>query len=211
MPTSQRSVAVFDLGGVLIDWNPRYLYRKLFDGDDQAMEGFLSTVCTPSWNEEQDAGRTFADATAALKAVHPEYAGMIDAWLPGYEQMLAGPIAGTVEILRELRSRSVPVFALSNWSLETFPIALKRFDFLQWFRGILISGQVRLLKPDRRIFEHCFKTFGIEPDNAVYIDDLQRNVEAATALGMRGIQFTEPGALRSELVKAGLIPTQMPP
>jgi 2-haloacid dehalogenase len=202
---ADRLVAVFDLGGVLIDWNPRHLYRKLFHGDEAAMEHFLANVCTPSWNLQQDAGRSFADACASLKLLHPGQAALIDAWFERYEEMLAGPIAGTVDLLAELRTRGVPLFALSNWSAETFPIALKRFDFLQWFRGILLSGEVRLLKPDPEIFRLCLETFSIDPVRAVYIDDLGPNVEAAAALGMHGIRFTDPAALRAELATLGLV------
>ncbi|MFZ0760760.1 MAG: hypothetical protein WAM69_12490, partial [Candidatus Sulfotelmatobacter sp.] len=132
---ANRSVAVFDLGGVLIDWNPRYLYRKLFAGNDEAMEHFLATVCTPSWNSQQDAGRTLAEACAALRSVHPGHVQFIDAWMHRYGEMLGGPIHGTVDLLTELRARGVPLYALSNWSAETFPTALKRFDFLKWFHG----------------------------------------------------------------------------
>src|ERR1700726_586492 len=119
------SIAVFDLGGVLIDWNPRYLYRKYFDGDDTAMEHFLATVCTQSWNEQQDAGRPFADACAELKLIHPSRAELIDAWIGRYDEMLAGPITGTVDILAELSRRGITLYAATNWSTETFPVALK--------------------------------------------------------------------------------------
>jgi 2-haloacid dehalogenase len=200
-----RSLAVFDLGGVLIDWNPRYLYRKLFAGDDAAMEHFLATVCTPSWNAQQDAGRPFAEACASLKSEYPAHADLIDAWIARQQEMVAGSIPGTVDILAELRASQVPLYALSNWSAETFPLSLKRFDFLHWFRGIVLSGDVRLLKPDPRIFHVFFQTHAIDPAHAVYIDDVERNVEAATALGMHGIVFTDPPALRSELVKLGLL------
>lgn len=203
---AQRSVAVFDLGGVLIDWNPRYLYRKLFEGDDEAMERFLATICTSQWNLQQDAGRSLAEGCAALKAQHPAYAKWIDAWQHRYEEMLAGPIQGTVDILHELRSRGVPIYALSNWSAETFPSALKRFDFLQWFRGVLISGEVKLIKPDLKIYRVFCETHGVEPSDAVYIDDLQANVDAANAVGMHGVRFTQAETLRKELVKTGLLP-----
>src|SRR5579863_2867920 len=201
-----RSVAVFDLGGVLIDWNPRYLYRKLFDGDDAAMEHFLATVCTSQWNVQQDAGRTLAEGCDLLKREHPAHAQFIDAWRERYAEMLSGPIQGTVELLAELRDRGVPIYALSNWSAETFPAAEKRFDFLRWFRGILLSGSVRLIKPDPRIYRLFCETHAVDPAQAVYIDDLQPNVEAASALGMHGIHFTDPSALRSELASVGLIP-----
>jgi 2-haloacid dehalogenase len=202
---TNRSVAVFDLGGVLIDWNPRHLYRKLFDGDEVAMEHFLANVCTTSWNSQQDAGRTFAEACASLKLEHPSHAGLIEAWIERQPEMVAGAIGGTVEIVAELRARKVPLYALSNWSAETFPIVLKRFEFLHWFQGIVLSGEVRLLKPDPRIFHLFFKTHGIDPADAVYIDDLRANVEAATALGMHGIVFADPASLREELVKLGLL------
>jgi len=203
--TPERSVAIFDLGGVLIDWNPRYLYRKLFDGDDRTMEHFLATVCTTSWNDQQDAGRSFAEGCALLKKMHPGKADLIDAWIERYAEMLGGEIPGTVEILGELRSAGTPLYALSNWSTETFPIAEERFAFLKWFRGVLLSGEVRLTKPDRRIFEAFLKTFAIDPAKAVYIDDRRDNVEAASALGMHGVVFTDSRSLRAELVRVGLI------
>jgi 2-haloacid dehalogenase len=198
------SIAVFDLGGVLIDWNPRYLYRKLFDGDTEAMEEFLATVCTQSWNEEQDAGRPFADACALLKLDHPHRTQLIDAWVLQYDEMLAGPITGTVDILAKLNSRGVPLYALSNWSAETFPAALKRFEFLTWFKGIMLSGEVKLLKPDARIFKLFLETFAIDPALTVYIDDREPNVEAAIGCGMRGIVFRDAAALRTELTGLGL-------
>lgn len=200
-----RSVAVFDLGGVLIDWNPRHLYRRLFNGDDAAMEHFLTTICTPSWNAQQDAGRPFAEACASLKLDYPGHAELIDTWIERQSEMIAGPIQGTVDILAELRDRRVPLYALSNWSAETFSLSLKRFDFLSWFKGILLSGDVRLLKPDPRIFQVFFETHAVDPADTVYIDDLKPNVDAAVALGMHGIVFTDPPALSNELVKLGLL------
>ena len=201
----KRSIAVFDLGGVLIDWNPRYLYRKLFNGDEAAMEHFLATVCTPSWNSQQDAGRPLSEACALLKLEHPHHADLIDAWIQRQAEMVTGAIHGTVEILAELRARRIPLYALSNWSAETFPLSLNRFDFLHWFQGILLSGKVGLLKPDPRIFELFCKTHTIDPTHTVYIDDLRANVDAATAFGMHGILFTDPPTLRKELLKMGLL------
>jgi 2-haloacid dehalogenase len=203
--TAHCTTVVFDLGGVLIDWNPRYLYRKLFHGDEAAMELFLSTVCTSDWNAQQDAGRTFAEAESVLKQQFPDHAEMIDAWFARHGEMVNGPIQGTVDILAELRAQGTPIYALSNWSIETYPTAEKRFDFLKWFNGILLSGNVRLIKPDPRIFQLFFKTHGIDPADAIYIDDLPRNVKSATAQGMYGIVFTNPQALRIELAKLGLL------
>jgi 2-haloacid dehalogenase len=205
MPAATPSIVVFDLGGVLIDWNPRHLYRKLFDGDDAAMEHFLSTVCTQAWNERQDAGRSFAEAAALLGAEHPDKTALIEAYGARFDEMMAGPIHGTVEILSELRARDLPLYALSNWSAETYPLAQRRFEFLAWFRGVVISGHERLIKPDPRIFRLLLERFAIAAERAVYIDDNPRNATAASALGIRGIHFTGPAALRRELVGLGLL------
>ena len=199
-----RSIVVFDLGGVLIDWNPRHLYRKLI-ADEAAMEEFLATICTPEWNERQDAGRSFAEAASLLKARHPDKSALIDAYFPGFDEMMSGPIAGSVEILAELRARGVPLYGLTNWSAETYPLALRRFDFLAWFRGVVVSGEVGHIKPDPHIYRLLLERFAIAPEEAVYIDDNPRNAAAATALGMHGIAFTDPAALRRALVALGLL------
>lgn len=202
---TQRSIAVFDLGGVLVDWNPRYLYRKLFAGDDAAMEHFLAHVCTSAWNSRQDAGRGFAEACSELKTQHPAYSPLIDAWFERHPEMISGPISETVEILSQLRSAGVPIYALSNWSAETFPSAKARFDFLHWFDGTLLSGEVRLVKPDPAIFHKFFARFAIDPAQAVYIDDLAANVATANNLGLHGILFQHPAQLRDELQQLGLL------
>ncbi|HKF73034.1 MAG TPA: HAD family phosphatase, partial [Stellaceae bacterium] len=185
LSTRQRSIVVFDLGGVLIDWNPRHLYRKLI-ADEAAMEHFLGTVCTQAWNERQDAGRTFSEAAALLRAQHPHHAELIDAYGARFDEMMKGPIEGSVIILETLHRHGVPLFALSNWSRETFPLAQRRFEFLKLFRGMVISGEVGVIKPDPRIFEHLMERFGIARGDAVYVDDNPRNAAAATALGLHG-------------------------
>jgi 2-haloacid dehalogenase len=197
---------VFDLGGVLIDWDPRHLYRKLF-ADDAPLEQFLATVCTHEWNRCQDAGRSFAEGARLLKAEHPDKAELIDAYHARFDEMLAGPIAGSVEILAELRDRGVPLYGLTNWSAETYPAALERFAFLRWLRGILVSGQVEVIKPDPRIFALLIERFAIEPQRAVYIDDVEANVAAARPFGIHAIHFTTPAILREELVALGLLPS----
>ena len=207
---SEASVVVFDLGGVLVDWSPRYLYRKLFNGDEAAMEHFLATVCTQAWNLQQDAGRSFAEACGFLKTIHPEKSELIDAWFDRFDEMLAGTIPGSVSILAELRSQGVPLYALSNWSAETYPWAVKRFEWLQWFRGIMLSGEVKLVKPDPRIFQLLLERFAIDAKSAVYIDDVESNVQAARALGMYGIRFTDAAVLRRELVHLGLLRPHAP-
>jgi 2-haloacid dehalogenase len=198
------TTVVFDLGGVLVDWDPRYLYRQLFDDPDE-MESFLAEVTTAEWNAHQDAGRPWAEATELLVAEHPERRELIEAFHTRWPEMLAGEIPGTVQVLAELRAAGVRLVALSNWSAEMFPIARERFDFLAWFEGIVISGDVGVNKPDRRIFEHLAEQFGIEPAAALFIDDSSANVGAATSLGFRAIQFTDATALRVELVRLGLL------
>jgi 2-haloacid dehalogenase len=202
---AKRDIVIFDLGGVLIDWDPRHLYRKLFAGDDAAMEHFLANVCTHEWNRFQDAGRTFAEGAALLKAAHPDKAELIDAYGARFHEMMPGPIAGTVAILAELRARRTPLYALTNFSAETYPPTFARFEFLQWFRGIVVSGEVKALKPDARIFHTLIERHAIEPQRAVFIDDVPANAAAATALGIHGIRFTTPEALRTELIRLGLL------
>jgi 2-haloacid dehalogenase len=204
MRSRSPAIAVFDLGGVLIDWNPRYLYRKLLH-DESAVDRFLSTVCTQSWNERQDAGRSFADGCAVLKQAHPQQSELIDAWFSRYEEMLGGAIEGSVAVLSELHAKQLRLFVLSNWSAETFPFALRRFEFLRWFQGVLLSGEVGLVKPDPRIFQLLFEKYDIDPAEAVFVDDHARNVATARALGMSGIHFTGAAVLREELVRFGVL------
>jgi 2-haloacid dehalogenase len=205
MTEPSRSVVVFDVGGVLIDWDPRHLYRKLFAGDEPAMEHFLANVCTHEWNRSQDAGRSFAEGARLLKREHPQHAELIDAYGARFDEMMAGPIVGAVEIVAELRERGIPLYILSNFSAETFPPAFERFDFLRWFRGMVISGEVGVIKPDPRIYEIMLARFAIDPHRAVYIDDVAANAEAARPFGIHSIHFTTPNALREELVRLALL------
>jgi len=197
------TAVIFDLGGVLIDWDPRHLYRKLFD-DDAAMESFLAEVTTPAWNAEQDAGRSWVEAVAMLVERHPEQRELIEAFHRRWPEMLAGPIDGTVAILQRLRAAGIRLFALSNWSAETFPIARHQFPFLEWFDGILISGDVGAIKPDHRIFEHIVGRHAIEPAATVFIDDSPGNVEAAARLGFISLLFVDAGSLQDDLTRLGL-------
>jgi 2-haloacid dehalogenase len=206
MAIAGRDIVVFDLGGVLLDWDPRHLYRKLFAGDEAAMEHFLATVCTHEWHRHHDAGRSFAEGARLLKAEHPDKAELIDAFGTRQDEMIAGAIADAVAILSDLRDAGVPLYALSNWPAEGFPSARRRFDFLGWFRGILISGECGVIKPDPRIYELLIERFGLDPHRAVYIDDVEANIDAARPFGIHGIHFTGPAALRDELVALGLLP-----
>jgi 2-haloacid dehalogenase len=195
---------VFDLGGVLIDWNPRYLYRSLI-ADEAAMEDFLANVCNGVWNEKQDGGRSAADAEAELLATHPQHAALIRAYYTQFDRMLAGPIDGTVAVLEELHARGVPLYALTNWSRETFPHAQRRFEFLKRFRGIVVSGEINMMKPDARIFRHLTDTHGLAAADCVFIDDSPKNVAGAKAAGLHAIQFRTPEALRTDLRAYGLL------
>jgi len=208
MTVAGRSIVVFDLGGVLIDWDPRHLYRKLFAGDEAAVEHFLATVCTHEWNRCQDAGRSFAEGARLLKAEHPDKAELIDAYGARFDEMIAGPIAGSVEILAELRDRDTPLYGLTNWSAETYPLARTRFEFLDWFRGIIVCGEIGLIKPDPRIFALLVERFAIEPQRTVYIDDVEPNAASAQRCGLHAIHFTTPAILREELVGLGLLPSR---
>jgi 2-haloacid dehalogenase len=200
------SAVVFDLGGVLVDWDPRHLYRSLFDGDEAAMETFLATVCTPEWNRQQDIGRPWSEAVATLVADHPGQRDLITAYWERWPETLGEAIGPTVDVLAELRAAGVPLYALSNWSAETFPAARPRYPFLEWFDGIVISGEVRAAKPDPRIYEALLERHHLEPGSILFIDDIAENVSAAEALGIRSIRFTDGAALRHELVRLGILP-----
>jgi 2-haloacid dehalogenase len=198
------TTVTFDLGGVLIDWDPRYLYRTLFD-DEAEMEAFLAEVTTPAWNAEQDAGRTWVEAVESLAAEHPEHRPLIEAYHLRWPETLGDAIQGTVDILAELRGAGIRLLALSNWSAETFPVARERYPFLGWFEGIVISGEVKAAKPDERIFRVLIDRHGVEPAETLFVDDNEPNVAAAAALGFATVRFTDPPALRAVLEQLGVL------
>ena len=194
----------FDLGGVLIDWDPRYLYRRLLASEEE-VERFLGTVCTPEWNRAQDAGRSWAEAVETLAARHPDQAGLIAAYRDRWPEMIAGQFEATVRVLADLREAGIALYALTNWSAETFPIAQQRFDFLTWFEGIVVSGQERLMKPDPRLYRLLARRYGLDLRRTVFIDDTPANVVAARELGMLGLDFVDAERLRSDLAAQGLL------
>ena len=202
--TAILDTVIFDIGNVLVRWNPRNLYRKLFD-DALEMEEFLAEVCTQSWNEQVDEGRSTAEITAELIAEHPEKAPLIEAYYDRFSEMMTGTIEGTAELVLELEARQTRLYALTNFSRETFPLAQARFDVLGRFAGIVVSGEERVRKPDPRIFEILFSRHSIDPGRALFIDDVAANIEAAAALGLRGHLFTSPDSLRGELAALGLL------
>lgn len=190
---------VFDLGGVLIDWNPDYVFKTIFE-DEEKMRWFYANICTPAWNEEQDAGRSLKEATEELVTQFPEHETNIRAYYDRWEEMLGGPINGTVEVLRKLKYQTdCKLYALTNWSHETFPIALQKYDFLHWFDGRLVSGEEKTRKPFPDIYELLIKRFNIDPKTSIYIDDNARNLAPAEELGFSTIHFKSPEQLQQEL------------
>ncbi len=196
---------VFDLGGVLIDWNPDYVYRTIFP-TKQEMDWFYKNICTSDWNEEQDAGRSLSEATELLVEKFPAHASSIRAYYDRWEEMLGGPIHDTVEIFRELKqSGKLRLYALTNWSHETFPIALQKYEFLHWFDGRLVSGEEKTRKPFRDIYEKLISRFNINPSTSIYIDDNERNLVPAKELGFTTIHFREPQQFRKALEELGVL------
>ncbi len=199
-----KKTLVFDLGGVLINWDPRHLYRKLID-DEDGIDIFLAEICNSEWNVKQDAGRPLAEATAERVALFPEKKSLIEAFYDRWEEMLGGEITETVEILRELKTRGEPLYALTNWSGETFPIALQRYDFLQWFEGTLVSGDEKMAKPDPAIFHLLLNRYGLQAQDCLFIDDSKINIEAAIKIGFDTHHFTSANQLRQYLTQGNLL------
>jgi 2-haloacid dehalogenase len=196
--TPENDAVVFDLGGVLLDWDPRYLYRQLID-DEAEMERFLGEVCTLEWHAAHDRGVPMAESCAALAATHPEYAELITAWGERSEEMIAGPISGSVEILEELLQKGVRCYALTNMERETYPLRLQRFPFMSWFAGTVVSSHEGVAKPAPEIFRRLLDRFGLAPERTVMIDDSGPNIDTAVSLGMTVVRFTSPTALRAAL------------
>lgn len=201
---SRIDTIVFDLGGVLVDWNPEYVYKTIFDKEED-MRWFLQNITTGHWNEEQDAGRTLAEGTELLVKEFPDHETNIRAFYGRWEEMLGGPLEGTVEILRHLKFNTpYRLYALTNWSAETFPIALERYEFLHWFEGIVVSGDEKTRKPYLPIYQTLISRFNINPVTAVYIDDNIRNLHPAKELGLSTIHFQSPAQFKQELQTLGV-------
>lgn len=192
---------IFDLGAVLIDWNPKYLYSKLFETESE-MDHFFENICTSEWNEEQDAGRPLEVATQLLVQQYPQHEEYIRAYYGRWEEMIGGAIEGTVEIFQELKgSGKFKFYALTNWSAETFPVAQRRFDFLNWFDGIVVSGTEKNRKPFPEFYHLLLNRYSLNARECLFIDDNLRNVEAAREIGMQVIHFISPEQLKEELTK----------
>lgn len=199
------NTVIFDLGGVLIDWNPRHLYRKILRNEEE-IDWFLNNICTSDWNDQQDAGRSFEEATRTLVAKHPEWEQAITAWYGRWQETIGGPIHDTVQLLRDIReSKKYRLYALTNWSQETFPWALDNFDFLHWFDGIVVSGQEKTRKPFPDFYQILFDRYQVQPSKAVFIDDNQKNIEGAKVVGLPAIHFRSASETRDQLKSLGVV------
>jgi 2-haloacid dehalogenase len=199
---------VFDVGGVLLDWNPRHLYRKLF-ADRAEMEWFLAEICSPVWHAPHDRGVSTVASCAELASRHPELSDLIWAWSKRSEEMVGGVDAGSVEVLRAVKATGLACYALTNMERETYPLRLKRFSFLGWFDGTVVSGQEGVAKPDAAIFIRLLDRFGLAPNTTLMIDDTVANLETASKLGIQTALFRSSRQLREELEAAGVLPRSL--
>lgn len=204
--SSPIDAVVFDIGGVLLDWDPRHLYRKVFD-DEGDMEEFLAEICTLEWHAQHDLGVPAEESCSELAAAHPEHAEPIWAWAARSEEMIAGPIDGTVTIVRELKDAGFACYLLTNMETHTWPLRLARFPFLRWFDGAVVSGFEGVAKPDAEVFERLLARFELVRSRTVFIDDSPANVDAARKLAIHAIQFRSPAQLRGSLAGIGLLPS----
>ncbi len=190
---------IFDLGGVLIDWNPRYVYRTVFDTEEKT-EWFLQNICTLDWNEKQDAGHLIATAVEEKVDEFPEWEKEIRIYYDRWKEMLKGPIQETVDLFRQLKETGkYKCYALTNWSAELFPVAIERYDFLQWFDGIVVSGEEKTRKPFPEIYQLLLDRYDVKAQEAIFIDDSLRNIHAAQKLGFISIQFQSVRQLKTAL------------
>jgi 2-haloacid dehalogenase len=201
---NQELAVVFDFGGVLVDWNPRHLYRKVFSGDEDAMERFLEEIHFYEWNQKQDAGRTFSKAVAELCKDFPQYCELIRLYDVRYEESITGPIWESVAILEKLKSSGYLLYGLSNWPEEKYRLVLPKYAFFELFDDIIISGEVKVAKPDKLIFNILLERIKRESWQCVYIDDSKQNIDVALGLGFRCVHYQSPGQLESDLAEAGI-------
>jgi 2-haloacid dehalogenase len=202
---AEPATVIFDIGRVLYDWSPRYLYRRLID-DDGALDAFLRDVVTEQWHFQHDAGRDFAETSAELTAAYPHHAALIAAWGERFDDSIGDPVPGMERLVAELDERGVPLFALTNFSHEFFPpFRSRRAHLFDRFRDILVSGEEKLVKPDPAIYRRALDRFGLEAGRTVFVDDNQANVEGARAVGLIALHFTDEPTLRAELTEMGLL------
>ena len=208
--SSPITTVVFDVGNVLIEWDPRHLFRKVFldeagQPDEAKVEWFLTTICTQTWNECQDVGRGLAEGTQELLSLHPEQEEPIRAYYDRFQEMIPGEIPGAVALLRRLKERGSPVFGLSNYTRETFRDTRERFDFFRLLDGIVVSGEEGVMKPDPEIYQRLLARFGLESGSTLFIDDNLANIEAARALGFATYHFDHAEGLAGRLATLRLL------
>jgi 2-haloacid dehalogenase len=203
MPDETIEAVVFDFGAVLLEWNPRHLYTKIFD-DPARVDWFLTEVCPPPWNVEQDRGRTIAEAEDEAIARHPDQREAIRAFYARFQEMIPHSIAGTVSALRALKEAGYPVYGLTNFSAETFPPTRARFDFFDLFDGIVVSGEERVIKPDPEIYRRLIERFSLDPKRTAFVDDSPANVEAAERFGIKSHRFEQADAMADWMRGLGL-------
>lgn len=197
--TTNIQAILFDFGNVLIEWDPRSVYRRYFPDNEEAMERFLQEVNFMDWNAQQDKGRSFSEGVALLSKQFPQYAELIQAYHDNWKDSIGNQFQGTVEILKRLKKAGYPLFGLSNWSAETFPYARQKHDFFDLFDDIIISGEVGSIKPEREFFEIALKKIGQPANECLFIDDSLANIEQARKMGFATIHFESSEQLEQEL------------
>jgi 2-haloacid dehalogenase len=196
---------IWDLGNVFIEWDPNRLFEKLIT-DAEKRKFFLDNICTMDWNENQDAGFSIQQATEELAAKHPDWKEYIEAYYGRWEEMLGGAIPGTVEIFKQLKTQGrFKHYALTNWSHELFPTALRLYEFLHWFDGRVVSGEERMRKPQREFYQILLDRYQLQSNDVVFIDDNLRNIKAAEAMGIKSIRFHSPEQLKLDLQALGIL------
>ena len=194
---------VFDFGGVLVDWNPRYLYDKYF-GDEQQAQWFLDNICLYSWNLQMDGGKPFAEGVAELQAEHPEWAEAIGIYHTRWVEMMGGEVEGTADVLRRLKAKGYGIYGLTNWSAETFPLIRDTYPVFGEFDGIVVSGEEHLLKPNAAIYHCLLERYNLQPEESIFIDDNADNVAVAKAVGMESVRFADAATLVQQLAEFGI-------
>ena len=195
---------IFDFGGVLVDWNPRHLYRKIFSSEEE-MEGFLAQVCNGEWNAKQDAGRPFAQAVAELQKQYPQYTEQIAAYFDRWGEMLGGEIPGMADLVRMLKRKGYKLYGLTNWSAETFPLARAKYSVFDMLDGMVVSGEEHIIKPDPEIYKRLLTRFQLRAPDCLFIDDSPANVAAARQLGFDAVRFESAAALERELKRRNML------
>jgi 2-haloacid dehalogenase len=206
MTNKSINTIIFDLGNVLIDWNPKYVFDDTYFDSQEKRDYFFKHICTSDWNEQQDAGRSIVEATLELIEKYPDWEQPIRDFYGRWTEMLKSPIYESVEIFRKLKeSRRYKIYALTNWQAGLFDIALVRYDFLHWFDGRVVSGEEKTRKPFPEFYQRLLDRYQVDPQHALFIDDSMRNIKAAEAMGIQSIHFESPAKLGERLHELGIL------